>query len=155
MTKQTEAQELSFAEIYGFLRKNAKKILWMAAFSFAIVFFVIIAVYCFVPRERGYQTSISLTLPFNKGHYSYPSGKRFSNADLISRPVLRKVYNDLGLEKQVSFEDFSKSFFIAQTSMKKALLDAQFKAKMNAIGKTNALPTEMRVANIGFSTAVI
>ena len=32
---------------------------------------------------------------------------------------------------------------------------SEFKAKMNAIGKTNALPTEMSVANTGFATAVI
>ena len=124
-------QEISFAQIYAFLRKNAKKMLWVGGFSLVVVFFVIIAVYCFTPRVRSYQAVVSLSLTNKNGQFFYPSGKQFSSADMISPPVLRKVYSSIGLEKQVPFEDFVGSFYIAQANMKKAFLDAQFQARMN------------------------
>ena len=126
-----DVAEISFAEIFAFFRKNAKKLAFFAAGSLILAVLLILIVYCFTPRVRSYQKTISLNLAYKDGAFCYPSRKKFSSADLISRPVLRKVYNEIGLGKQVPFEDFVRSFFIAQTSMKKAFLDAQFKAKMN------------------------
>lgn len=123
--------EINFFVIWNFLQKNLKKIVFVGAFTLAIVLTLIVAVYCFVPREKGYQIFLSLTLPYKNGSFCYPSGKKFSNADMISRPVLRKVYKDIGLEKNVSFEKFVKSFYMAQSSMKRAFLDARFQARMN------------------------
>lgn len=124
--------EISFALIYAFLRKNAKKIFWVGGCTFVFAFLVILIVYCFTPRVRSYRGTVSLSLNYKNGHYYYPSGKRFSNEDMISPPVLRKVYRSVGFEeKDVPFEEFVSSFYIAQSSMKKAFLDAQFTARMN------------------------
>lgn len=124
--------EISFAEIFAFFRKNVKQLAFFAAGTLILAVLLILAVYCFTPRVQSYQKTISLNLATKDEALCYPSEKEFSSADLISRPVLRKVYNGIGLEKQVSFEDFVSSFFIAETNMKKAFLDARFKAKMSA-----------------------
>ena len=132
MTNSAYSPEISMDEIMAFGRKNGKRIGIIAACTLVFTLLLVLVVYCFMPRERGYQHSISLTLPSAGNSFCYPNEKKFSAADVISRPVLRKVYADLNLKDKVTFEKFAGSIYIAKTDMKRAILDAKFRARMNA-----------------------
>ena len=62
----------------------------------------------------------------------YPSEKPFSAYDIISTPVLRKVYNNNKLDGKIKFEDFCALFSLSGIDIEKALLAAQFKDKLNS-----------------------
>lgn len=126
-----EESSVDLMEVFAFLRSNRKHFLAVSGGSLVIALLVGAAIFCFCPRTSIYSGNVNILLEKNKDQYLYPSAKPFSSADLLSRPVLKKVYEDCALQKTVSFGDFQKSFFIAQSNSKLASLDAQYREKLN------------------------
>lgn len=116
-------------EFFAFLRANRRRLLLFGAGSLLITLLLCAAVYCLCPRKTIYSTSVTILLDQQNGQYVYPSGRQFSNADLLSQPVLWKVYQDCNLQDTVTFEKFQRSFFISRRDPEIAKVNARFREK--------------------------
>ena len=123
--------DLSMQDILSFIKLRFRRLLLRALISFVFLILVILLVLAFAPRTSTWSRDILLLLPKNETVSLYPSGKPFSSSDLLSPPVLQEVYAKNNLKDRIDFSDFTASFFMANSDMKKAQLDAEYREKMN------------------------
>lgn len=123
-------QEISFADIVQFVKKYFGNIAVFAVLSLLIAAFFIAAAYLLLPRKELYVSKINLQLQELNNKLVYPSEKEFSANDVISIPVLRKVYEDNKLSDRIKFEDFCQLFSLTGRNIEKALIDASFRGKL-------------------------
>ena len=126
-------QTIGFTEIILFFKKFWGNILIFVFLAGLVTALIIGSVYFLTPRQSQYVASINLQLPRMGSQFitiHYPSGKAFSAHDVISTPVLRKVYNDNNLEKRLPFADFCKLFSLSGSSMERYFLAASYRNKL-------------------------
>ena len=101
---------------------------------FTLVLFALL--YALLPSDRLFTRNIGLKLHKNDAtsEFSYPNGKSYVDADLLSQVVLRKVYDDNKLEGRVDFSDFVESFFISDYDAERAKIEAEHRAKLSNKG---------------------
>ena len=124
--------EIGFDEIISFLKKYGGRIIVFGLLSLLITGAVIAASYFLLPKKEVFISKINLLLPKKGKALVYPSTKEFSAYDIVSIPVLRKVYVDNNLKEKIKFDDFCRLFFLSSSNMKKALLAASFREKLNS-----------------------
>ena len=134
MSTETEniQPEIGLNEIITFLKKYGVRLTLFGVLSLLAALCVISAAYFLLPKKSSYVSTIFLQLPKNQKEMVYPSEKPFSAYDIISTPVLRKVYNNNKLDGKIKFEDFCALFSLSGIDIEKALLAAQFKDKLNS-----------------------
>ena len=113
-------QEISFADIVQFVKKYFGNIAVFAVLSLLIAAFFIAAAYLLLPRKELYVSKINLQLQKLNNKLVYPSEKEFSANDVISIPVLRKVYVDNKLSDRIKFEDFCQLFSLTGRNIEKS-----------------------------------
>lgn len=62
------------------------------------------------------------------GHY--PNRTKFSVADIVSEPILSRVYKEDGLDQYLSFAEFSRSTFVLEANREFERLAAEYQAKL-------------------------
>lgn len=86
--------------------------------------------YLLSPAEK--VTKLQFRLDFQGStEGKYPNGLRFSPADIVSPPVLRKVYDDNKLGRFVPFEVFSRSFVVLESNRAYELLALEYQARLS------------------------
>ena len=123
---------ISGAAVINFVKKYWSKIVLFCTFTLVITVLVIGILYCLLPKTDVYALQIGIQLPANGGKIAYPSQKAFSANDIISAPVLRKIYHDNKLEKKIDFDDFCKLFYISGYNVEKAALAASYRSKLDS-----------------------
>ena len=125
-----EQNGISFDCIMQFVKKNWKKISVFAGFSLLLTVIIFAALYFLIPKTSVYSLELGIQLPKEKEKIIYPSKKEFSANDIISVPVLRKVYDNNNLSGKIKFDDFCQLFYISSNNIEKAILSASFKNKL-------------------------
>ena len=123
--------EIGFGEIITFLKKYCGRIIIFGLISVLVTAAIIGAAFFLLPKKEIYTSKINLLLQEKGKKLIYPSEKEFSANDIISIPVLRKVYENNKLNAKLKFDDFCQLFYLSGESMEKALLAASFKEKLN------------------------
>ena len=131
-SEQTEMQqkEIGLTEIISFIKKYYKRLVAFAVISGFITLFLIAAFYFFLPKNEVFVSKISVQLQNKNGKLVYPSEKTFSANDIISSPVLQRVYAKNNLKNKLTFSEFSELFSLSGINMKKALLSVAYKNKL-------------------------
>lgn len=62
------------------------------------------------------------------GHY--PNGMRFSSADIVSTPVLLRVFKDNDLGRFTTFDGFSHAVFVLESNYAYQRLEAEYQARL-------------------------
>ena len=65
------------------------------------------------------------------GRGEYPNGMKFSSAEIVSTPVLTKVFDVNNLEQHLTLQDFSDSIFVLESNLSIQLLDQEYQAKLS------------------------
>ena len=127
---QTDEDEISLGELFLSLWRNRSTI---AVYSFLAIFLVsLLCVGLYFSQEKYKVSSQEFKIEFEGiDQNRYPSGLKFSTADILSTPVLRKVYQQKKLETYFDFADFKSSLAITQTNDKIELLEYEYAAKLS------------------------
>src|SRR5712691_5882564 len=89
------------------------------------------AILFFIASPSQRITTQQFRLDFEgSGEGLYPNGMKFSIADIISGPILERVYRD-NLTGVISFSDFIRSIFILQSNTASELLAAEYQARLS------------------------
>ena len=132
---------IRFTDITSFSRAHALGILVRGALSLGVVIGAL-ALYCaFAPRSECYKAELQVTLDSQGGTQIYPNGDTFSFHDIISAPVMNRVWRKYEFDKKgVRFEDFCGWFSVVAYDRERARIDAEFQGKMS---KRNITVTEL------------
>lgn len=88
-------------------------------------------VWIFVTQPRRTTALLPFRLEFDGATAGrYPSGMAFSLQDIVSAPVLLKVYQVNRLADYLKFEEFAGSFFVQPSSPEADLLALEYRAKL-------------------------
>lgn len=120
---------ISFSHLVHTLRAYAVVIV-LTMTGVAIAYSITaIALYLFAPQLK--TTSLSFRLDFEGAERrQFPNGLRFSPSEIVSAPVLVKVFEANQLERFTNFGNFSKSIVILESNPAFELLSAQFQARL-------------------------
>jgi hypothetical protein len=81
------------------------------------------------PTER--VTSLPFRLDFDgAGNGRYPNAARFNVTDIVSGPILLRVFQDNRLKQYVSFDEFSRSVFVLESNREYESLAADYAARI-------------------------
>ena len=127
---------INLNQLLDFIKKIWLKTTLRGAISFFFMLVLFVLLYVLLPSEQIFTRNIGLELRKSDGVsvFSYPNGKAYVDADLLSQAVLRKVYSDNKLEGRVEFSDFVKSFLVSNLDAERAKLDAEYQAKLSNKG---------------------
>ena len=139
------ASQITSEDIASFVKQNYLRILIRGGISFAAVILLIVLYYAFAPRKESYRVDVQVTLESTgKNKLHYPNGRSFSAEDLVSAPVLNRVWRERGLESTVKFEDFCKWFSLIGFERDRVKLDAEYQSKMTKRNITVAELTSLQ-----------
>ena len=125
-------EAMKLEDVMSFVSKHGTGILLRGGISLAVVAGVLALYYAFAPRSESYRADVRITLESRGGDAVYPNGDRFGSHDLISSPVLSRLWHKYGFDaKGVKFEDFSAWFTIVGYDKERAKVDAEFQGKMS------------------------
>ncbi|MBR7120242.1 MAG: hypothetical protein IKC77_08595 [Lentisphaeria bacterium] len=130
-SNSSSVPEISFGDILNFVRQYGVRILCYGVFSLVIALLIAAAAFFLLPKKTTYVSKIQLQLPKSMESFVYYNNKVFSANDIVSTAVLRKVYEDNKLADKIDFEDFCELFSITGADIRKALLDASYREKLN------------------------
>lgn len=89
-----------------------------------------VALYLFSPAQR--ITSQRFRLDFRgAAEGKYPNGTKFSGTDIISTPILLKVYNDNHFERFTRFLGFSRAIFVLEANPEYERLAADYQGRLS------------------------
>jgi hypothetical protein len=60
----------------------------------------------------------------------YPNGSKFSVEDLLSEPILRRVYDENGLQKYTGFQKFHEAVFVTSSNRALELLEMEYRGRL-------------------------
>lgn len=132
---------IKFNDIVSFAKTHFWRIALRALVSLAVVIGILALYYAVAPRNESYKAEVQVTLETRGGTPVYPNGDAFGLHDLISAPVLNRVWTEYGFDKKgVKFEEFTRWFAIVAYDKERAKIDAEFQGKMS---KRNITVTEL------------
>ena len=127
--------ELTLTDILLYIKRYFVKIMTRGIITVVIILAVAMLAWLLLPYKMRYCTELENTLKKTGDHtYVYPNGRAFNTLDVISPAVLHDVYNQMKLEDKIPYTDFVSLFYIDNSSLKQARLDAEYEAKL---GKKN------------------
>ncbi len=120
---------ISFSHLFHTLRAYAVVIVLSMTGVVIAYSIVAIALYLFAPTLK--TTSLSFRLDFEGAERrQFPNGLRFSPSEIVSAPVLVKVFDANHLERFTNFGNFSRSIVILESNPAFELLSAQFQSRL-------------------------
>jgi hypothetical protein len=108
-----------------------RAVIMLAMLAVAVAYAIgAIAVYLLGPSQT--TTAIPFRLDFEgAANRQYPNGLRFSPADIVSAPVLLKVYQSNHIERFTNFETFGRSVFVLDTNPAYEALAGSYQARLS------------------------
>jgi hypothetical protein len=104
--------------------------------------YVISAVAIYVVTPSVQMSELNFRLEFRGADRGeYPNGTKFSSSEIVSAPVLVRVFNQNGVGRYSSFADFKGSIFVVQANEALDALNREYRAKL-ADPKLNAIDRE-------------
>ena len=142
--------KMEMGDVVKFVAENGVKIVLRGALSLAIVVGMLALYYAFAPRSESYKAEVQVTLEMRDGAQVYPNGDPFGFHDLISAPVMNRIWKKYGFDaKGVKFEDFTRWFAVVAYDKERAKIDAEFQGKMS---KRNITVTELNQLQKDYET---
>ena len=124
--------ELTLTDILLYIKRFFVKIMARGIVTIVLILAVALLVWLLLPYKMRYYTELENTLTKTSDDtYVYPNKRAFNTSDVISPVVLRSIYNQVKLEDKIPYTDFASLFYIDNSSLKQARLDAEYEAKLN------------------------
>lgn len=129
-THERSEQPVSISHLIHTLRKYLPVIaLGMAAVTVAYVI-IATAAYLLTPSQR--VTTQAFRLDFKGADRGeYPNGMKFSPTEIVSAPILLKVYNQNELSKYLPFSDFARSMVVLESNRALEALTRDYQARLS------------------------
>ncbi len=90
---------------------------------------IALVIYLFSPTQR--ITSQAFRLNFERaGAGEYPNGSKFNVTDIISGPILSRVYRDNQLNKYIELGNFTRSVFVLESNPEYERLASEYQARL-------------------------
>lgn len=135
-----EAKKVNIESILAFVKAQGWCVAVRGIVSLGVVITLLAVYYAFASRRESWRQEVAVTLVANGGECRYPNDRLFSSSDLLSAPVLNRVWTKHGLPGKVKFEDFCMWFSIVSYDRDRPKIDAEYQAKMS---KRNITVTEL------------
>lgn len=121
---------VSISHVVHTLRKYLPAIaLGMAA---VMVAYVIIATAAYLLSPAQYVTTQTFRLDFKGADRGeYPNGIKFSTAEIVSPPILLKVFQQNDLGRYIKFADFSRSMVVLEFNRALEALSRDYESRLN------------------------
>ncbi|MHB0971396.1 MAG: hypothetical protein ACYC7A_05885 [Thermoanaerobaculia bacterium] len=104
--------------------------------------YLICAIALYVLAPSANMSELNFRLEFRGADRGeYPNGTKFSSSEIVSAPVLVRVFNQNGVGRYSSFADFKGSIFVVQANEALETLNREYRAKL-ADPKLNAIDRE-------------
>jgi hypothetical protein len=102
----------------------------LAAAAVAVVYVVLaVAAYILAPSQR--VTSQKFRLEFEgAAEGRYPNGTKFASSDIISTPILLRVFNENHLDQFTGFPQFSRAVFVLESNPDYERLSAEYQSRL-------------------------
>jgi hypothetical protein len=89
-----------------------------------------VAIYVLAPAQS--VTTLRFRLEFTGAEQGqYPNGTKFSSAEIITTPVLRRAYEANELGRFTTFLDFTKSVFVLESNTAQDTLSLEYQARLS------------------------
>lgn len=143
-------ETIQVKDMTQFVAKHGVRIILRGLVSLATVACLLALYYAFAPREESYKAELLVTLESRDGAIIYPNGDLFSLHDIVSAPVLNRIWTKYEMNKKgVKFEDFTRWFSVVAYDKGRAKIDAEFHGKMS---KRNVTVTELNALQKEYET---
>ncbi len=97
----------------------------------AILLIVSVAGFVLLTQTRTHMVELEFNLDFEGADkYEYPNGTKFNTSDIVSTPILDRVFSENNLQNYIDFPDFKASLAVIQTNTKLELLEYTYAAKL-------------------------
>lgn len=127
---QIDEDQPSLGDLILSLWRNRSVIVVYSLITLFLAALLFLGLYLF--QEKYLITSQQFKIEFegiDKNHY--PSGMKFSTADILSTPVLKSVYQKKKLNDILEFHEFKSALSITQTNKTLEFLEYEFAAKLS------------------------
>ena len=132
---------MTMKDLIRFVELNWRRIVMRGVVSILAIVAVTAVYLVAAPGQRAYVAELHISLESSMNEAHYPDGSSFSMHDLLSLPVLDRVWREQGLETQgVSRETFATWFSIVGYGKKSVELEEKYDKKMS---KKNISITEL------------
>ena len=137
-------------DIVSFAKDHFWAVALRGGVSLGVVVGILAIYYAFAPRSESYRAEVHVTLESRDGTQIYPNGDLFGFRDIISAPVMNRVWTKYGFDKRgVKFADFCGWFSVVAYDKERAKIDAEFQGKMS---KRNITVTELNTLQKDYET---
>src|ERR1043166_5967584 len=121
---------ISISHLVHTLRAYAPVILLSTAAVALIYVVTAVAVYVFSPAQR--ITTERFRIDFEGAtEGKYPNGLKFTSSDIVSTPILLKVFQENGLDRFTTFPSFSRAVFVLESNPEYERLAADYQSRLN------------------------
>ncbi|MGA7876028.1 MAG: hypothetical protein WCA08_10215, partial [Desulfoferrobacter sp.] len=127
--QEYDQDEISIKDLVLSVWRARARIIVLSLAALVLVCGAAAGVYLFQEKQNVAKLEFKLLFDgADKGQY--PNGMAFSAADILSTPVLEKVYNENNLKRFMEFPEFKSSLSVYQTNPKLALLEYDYSQKL-------------------------
>jgi hypothetical protein len=107
-----------------------RRIIWGAlGLAALLVVAAGLAAWTLYPTEK--TASLEFHVDFDgAGSGLYPNGAKFSTEDFLSEPVVRRVFDQNGLEKYTKYERFRNSLIVSSVNPDLEILEGEFRSRL-------------------------
>jgi hypothetical protein len=127
---EPDTAHVTLSKITYTLREYSPAI--MLATLTAAMLFVLVACLIYVIAPAKIQVTLPFRLDFegaSSGHY--PNGLKFSSADIIDTPVLAAAFSANGMNRFMSFQQFSRSIYVVEANRDYELLTLEYQSRLS------------------------
>jgi hypothetical protein len=112
------------------LRPYRRIILGALVLAALLVVAVCLAAWTVYPTEN--TASLEFHVDFDgAGNGLYPNGAKFSTEDFFSEPVIRRVFNENGLERYTTYEKFRTSLVVSSVNPEREVLEGEYRSRLS------------------------
>lgn len=106
-------------------------IIWLSLVTVGLGYVIVaLAMYIHAPSQR--VTTMPFRLEFEGAdHGTYPNGTKFSSAEIISTPVLSRIFKDNNLGRFTTFHTFTRSMFVLESSSEQDTLAREYQSRLS------------------------
>jgi hypothetical protein len=102
-----------------------------AAVSGIVILYALVALVAYLRQPVERHVSVEFRLLFDGADRGeYPSGLRFSPAEIISTPILSEVYGANQIERYTTFEEFKGAIFVLESNKDLDLLSYEYQTRL-------------------------
>lgn len=132
---------VGFEDVAKFVRMNFRNIIIKGGVSGVVAVMIFALYFAVAPRSEDYRAEVQVTLEAQGETQVYPNGDPFGFHDIISAPVMNRIWRKYEFDKKgVPFENFCEWFSIVAYDKRRAQIDAEYQGKMS---KRNITVTEL------------